>query len=181
MIPRDKKGEIIAQMHERFAAGQVLVIAENTGLTAAQMAGLRDSARKVGGTAQVVKNTLAKRASDGTHFSAAAGRFSGPLIYGVGGDSVELAKVFANAAKDNDKLIIRGGALPNEALDADGVKQLASLPPREQLLAMLAQVCAAPMTYLARALNEVPASLARALGEAARKKEAEESQSKTGE
>lgn len=170
-------------MRERFMAAQVLVIAENAGLTAAQMAKLRISTKQAGGSAQVVKNTLAKRACDGTHFSAAAGRFSGPLIYGVGDDSAQLAKVFADAAKDNNKLIIRGGALPNEALDADGIRQLASLPPREQLLAMVAAVCAAPMTYLARALNEVPASLARALGEAARKKEQEESQSKpkTGE
>ena len=182
MIPRDKKGEIIEQMRERFVAAQGLVIAENAGLTAAQMAQLRDKARKAGGSAQVVKNTLAKRACDGTHFSAAAERFSGPLIYGVGGDCAQLAKVFADAAKENDKLIIRGGALPNESLDADGIRQLASLPPREQLLAMVAAVCAAPMTYLARALNEVPAGLARVLGEAARKKE-EESQSKpkTGE
>ena len=145
MIPRDKKGEIIAQMRERFVAAQARVIAETAGLTAAQMAALRADAKKVGGSAQVVKNTLARRACDGTHFSAAAARFSGPLIYGVGGDSAQLAKVFADAAKGNNKLIIRGGALPNEALDADGVRQLASLPPREQLLAMVAAVCAAPM------------------------------------
>ena len=171
MISRDKKGEIIAQMRDRLVAAQALVIAENAGLTAAQMAQLRINTKEVGGSAQVVKNTLAKRACDGTPFAAAAAQFSGPLIYGVGEDSAQLAKVFADMAKKNDKLIIRGGALQNEALDAEGVRALASLPSREQLLAMVAAVCAAPMTYLARALNEVPSSLARALGEAARKKE----------
>lgn len=180
MIPREKKGEVIARMRERFEAGGALVFAENAGLSAAEMAALRDKAREAGCSAQVVKNTLAKRACDGTHFSAAAENFSGPLIYGVGGDSAQLAKIFADTAKGNDKLIIRGGALPGEALDAEGVKMLASLPPREQLLAMVASACAAPMTYLARAIGEVPSSLARALAEASRKKESS-GEEKTGE
>ncbi len=174
MISREKKEKIVTRMRERFAASQALVIAENAGLTVAQMESLRRSARACGGSAQVVKNTLARRACEGTPFAAAVKDFSGPLIYGVGSDSPALAKVFADAAKDHEKLILRGGALPDgDALDAAGVRALAALPSREQLLAMVANAFAAPIASFARALLEVPAGLARALAEAARQKQSQ--------
>lgn len=158
-----RKREIVAALAETLAVAEGVVVAQNNGLTAGEMAELRDALRESGARARVVKNTLARRALADSPFAPLAEGLSGPLIYGAGPDPAALAKAFREAAKANEKLLLRGGALKDAALDAAAVTALADLPGRAQLLAQLAATMNAPATQLVRTLNEVPARFARAL------------------
>ena len=158
-----RKREIVSELAETLSGAEAVVVAQNNGLAAGDMAALRDHLRESGGRARVVKNTLARRALNDSPFAPLAEKLSGPLIYGAGPDPAALAKVFRDLAKENDKLVVRGGALKNAAMDAAAVDALANLPGREQLLAQLAGTMNAPASKLVRTLNEIPSKLARAL------------------
>jgi large subunit ribosomal protein L10 len=100
----------------------------------------------------VLKNTLARRAVQGTAFESVGDQMTGPLIYGFSVDAVAAAKVVADFAKTNDKLVIRGGAYGGKALDANSVKQLASIPTKEVLLAQLCGLLVSPISRTAGVL-----------------------------
>ena len=118
---------------------------------------------------QVLKNTLARRALAGSSFEVVADQLTGPLIYGFSEDAVAAAKVVADFAKTNDKLVIRGGVFGGKSLDVDGVKQLANIPSKEVLLAQLLGLMQSPISRTARVL----AALAEQRGEGAAAPEAE--------
>ena len=158
-----RKREIVSELAETLAGAEAVVVAQNNGLAAGDMAALRDQLRESGARARVVKNTLARRALNDSPFAPLAEKLSGPLVYGAGPDPAALAKVFRDLAKENEKLVVRGGALKNAAMDAAAVEALANLPGREQLLAQLAGTMNAPASKLVRTLNEIPSKLARAL------------------
>lgn len=175
MISREKKETVIADFRAQLEASQAVLIAENRGLTAAEMAQFRRDVRNGGGHVQVVKNTLAKIAMSDGVYQPLAEHLSGPLIFGASPDPAGLAKVFADTAKGNDKLNIRGGALAEGVLlDAAGVGKLASIPPREQLLAMLMSAMQAPTASFLRTLQAVPAGVVRALAAVRDKKQSED-------
>lgn len=164
MISREKKETIIADAREKFNAAQAIFIAENAGLSAAEMTDLRARARAGGGRAQVIKNTLAKRAMEGGPFAALGDSLSGPLIFGAADEAAGLAKVFSDLARDNEKFVLRGGALAQGApLDVAAIGKLASIPPRPLLLASLLSAMQGPASGLARTLNEVPSRFVRVL------------------
>ena len=121
----------------------------------ADMTQLRVTARKQGVSLSVLKNTLARRALSGSAFEVASDQMTGPLIYGFSEDAVAAAKVVAEFAKTNDKLVIRGGAYGGKALDANGVKQLASIPSKEVLLAQLLGLMQSPISRTARVLAAI--------------------------
>jgi large subunit ribosomal protein L10 len=112
---------------------------------------------------RVLKNTLARRAVNGTAFEPLSKQLTGPLIYGISADPVAPAKVLSDFAKTNDKLVIKGGSLPNNLLNQEGVKALATLPSRDELLAKLMGTMQAPIAQFARTLNEVPSKFVRGL------------------
>jgi large subunit ribosomal protein L10 len=124
---------------------------------------LRRRARGEGVQLRVLKNTLARRAVSGTAFAGLSDKMVGPLVYGFSADPVAAAKVLAAFAKDNDKLVLKGGAMPNFVMDEAGVKSLATMPSREELLARLMATMQAPIGQFVRTLNEVPARLVRTL------------------
>jgi len=109
----------------------------------------------------VLKNTLARRAVKGTPFESLSGQLSGPLMYGIAQDPVAGAKVLADFAKEHERFVIMGGALPNAAMSAKDVKALATMPSREELLAKLVGTMQAPIAKLVRTLNEVPGKFVR--------------------
>lgn len=158
-----RKREIVAALAATLDGAEAVVVAQNDGLAAGEMAALRDALRESGARARVVKNTLARRALADSPFAPLAEGLSGPLIYGAGPDPAALAKAFRALADENEKLILRGGALKNAAMDVDRVRALADLPGREQLLAQLAGTMGAPAAKLARTLNEIPARFVRTL------------------
>ena len=161
-LNRSEKEAVVNDVTGLAAKAQTLVLAEYRGITVADMTRLRSNARSNGVTLSVLKNTLARRAVADTGFAVVSDQMTGPLIYGFSEDAVAAAKVVAEFAKTNDKLVIRGGAYGGKALDANGVKQLASIPTKEVLLAQLLGLMQSPVSRTARVL----AALAEKKGEA---------------
>ena len=152
-LNRSEKEAVIKKVTDLAAKAQTLVMAEYRGITVADMTKLRSDARSKGVTLGVLKNTLARRAVAGSSFEIVADQMSGPLIYGFSEDAVAAAKVVADFAKTNDKMVIRCGAYNGKALDVDGVKQLASIPSREVLLSQLCGLLMSPISRTAVVLD----------------------------
>jgi large subunit ribosomal protein L10 len=151
-LNRSEKQAVIEEVTALAAKAQTLVMAEYRGIAVADMTKLRVDARSKGVTLSVLKNTLARRAVAGTGFEVAVDQMTGPLIYGFSEDAVAAAKVVADFAKTNDKLVIRAGVYGGKALDPNGVKQLASIPTKEVLLAQLLGLMQSPISRTARVL-----------------------------
>ena len=154
-LNRSEKHAVIEEVNGLAAKAQTLVIAEYRGITVAAMTKLRSDARSKGVSLMVLKNTLARRAVAGSAFEVVADQMTGPLIYGFSEDAVAAAKVVADFAKTNDKLVIRAGAFGGKVLDVNGVKQLANIPPKEVLLAQLLGLMQSPISRTARVLSAV--------------------------
>ena len=154
-LNRNEKAAVVDEVTAQAARSQTLALAEYRGLTVAHLDTLRRQARDKGVYLHVLKNTLARRAVAGTPFEVAEGSMVGPLIYGFSEDAVAAAKVVADFAKSNDKLVIKGGAYAGKALDANGVKALAAVPSKEVLLAQLLGLMQSPVSRLARVLAAV--------------------------
>lgn len=147
----DKKA-VVAEVSAQIKKAQTLVIAEYRGIEVADLTLLRKNAREKNVYLHVVKNTLVRRAVEGTAFADLAPQMVGPLIYSVSEDAVAAAKVINDFAKNNDKIIIKAGCYAGNLLDVEGVKALASIPSREELLAKLLGVMQAPVSGFAGAL-----------------------------
>jgi large subunit ribosomal protein L10 len=159
----EQKQAVVAEVAAQLAKAQAVIVAENRGLDVGAVTGLRAKARKSGLYLRVLKNTLARRAVKGTPFEKLADQMSGPLMYGIAQDPVAGAKLFAEFAKEQERFVIRGGAMANILMSDKDVKVLSSMPSREQLLATLVGTMQAPIVKLVRTMNEVPAKFVRAL------------------
>ena len=160
-LNRQDKAAVIAEVSEIVSKSSTMVIAEYRGLSVEAVTKLRAQARKEGVTLRVVKNKLVRRAVEGTEFAGLADQFVGPLVYAFSADPVAAAKVLVNFAKDNDKLVIKGGAMANQVMDLEAVKTLASMPSRDELLAKLMATMNEPIAKFVRTINEVPARFVR--------------------
>jgi large subunit ribosomal protein L10 len=151
-LNRNEKVAVVADVTAQVARSQTLALAEYRGLTVEHLNKLRVDARAKGVYLHVLKNTLARRAVAGTPFEVGQASMVGPLIYGFSEDAVAAAKVLADFAKGNDKLVLKAGVFAGKALDANGVKALASVPPREVLLAQVAGLLKSPVQRMAGVL-----------------------------
>ena len=156
---QDKKA-IVADVGAQLAGAQTVVLAEYRGIPVEQLTKLRASARDQGVYLRVLKNTLARRAAQGTQFEPLADSMVGPLIYGISADPIASAKVLQNFAKTQDKLVITAGLYNGKLLDVAGIKSLASIPSRDELLSQLLGVMLAPVSAMARVLGAVAAQKA---------------------
>ena len=159
----EEKKAVVAEVSAKVAEAASIIVAEYRGLEVGNVTNLRAQARKEGVYLRVLKNTLVRRAVDGTPFEGLKGQMVGPLIYGISKDPVAAAKVLNEFAKSNDKLVIKGGAMANYVMDANGVKALATMPSREELLSKLLGTMQAPIAQFVRTLNEVPTKFVRGL------------------
>jgi large subunit ribosomal protein L10 len=159
----EEKKAVVAEVSAQVAGAQAIVVAEYRGLEVGQITALRASARKSGVYLRVLKNTLVRRAVAGTPFEGLQKAMVGPLIYGISKDPVAAAKTIHEFAKGNDKLVIKAGAMANYVMDANGVKALATMPSREELLSKLLGTMQAPIAQFVRTLNEVPTKFVRGL------------------
>lgn len=150
----DKKA-VVAEVSAQVANAQTVVVAEYRGIEVGNLTALRAKAREQGVYLRVLKNTLARRAVADTAFAPLAEHMTGPLIYSIGTDAVAPARVLADFAKTNDKLVLRAGVYGGKLLDKAGVQALASIPSREVLLAQLLGVMQAPISGFARVLAAV--------------------------
>jgi large subunit ribosomal protein L10 len=154
-LNRNEKAAVVTDVAAQVARAQTLALAEYRGLTVEHLNVLRKQARDKGVYLHVLKNTLARRAVAGTPFEVASGAMVGPLIYGFSEDAVAAAKVIADFAKGNDKLIVKAGAYAGKVLDANGVKALAAIPSKEVLLSQLLGLMQSPVSRMARVLAAI--------------------------
>jgi large subunit ribosomal protein L10 len=159
----EQKQAMVAEVSAQLAQAQAVVLAEYRSLRVGEMTELRRRARGSGVYLRVLKNSLARRAVADTPFKGLAEQMVGPLAYGISSDPVAVAKVLQEFAKGNDKLVIKAGAMPNVVMSAKEVANLAQMPSRQELLAMLLGTMQAPIATFVRTLNEVPGKFARTL------------------
>ncbi|MFT0852000.1 50S ribosomal protein L10 [Achromobacter sp. F4_2707] len=171
-LNREEKAVVIEEVSAQVAKAQSVIIAEYRGLDVASVTVLRKTARESGVYLRVLKNTLVRRAVADTPFEGLSSQLVGPLMYAISDDPVAAAKVLSEFAKSNDKLVIKGGAMPNSLLDVNGVKALATMPSREELLSKLLGTMQAPIAQFVRTLNEVPTKFVRGLAAVRDQKEA---------
>jgi len=160
-VDRAAKKELVATLNGVFKDTTVVVVAQNTGLTVAQMQTLRKQMKQAGGAVKVTKNRLAKIALDGTDAAVIVPLLKGPTLIAYSGDPVAAPKVATDFAKANEKFVILGGAMGKTALDANGVKALASLPSLDELRAKIVGLIQAPATKIAQLVNAPAGKLAR--------------------
>ncbi len=163
-MEKAKKAEVVEDLNQVFANAGSVVVAHYSGMTVAQMGDLRARMREQGASFRVAKNRLAVRALKGTPIEGIAHLFKGPTGIAVSDDPVAASKVAAAYAKDNDKLVILGGSVGTTALDAEGVKALATLPSLDALRGTILGLLQAPATKIAAVVQAPAGQLARVIG-----------------
>jgi large subunit ribosomal protein L10 len=159
---RAEKIESTTALESDLQRASVAVLAEYRGLTVTEMNRFRRAVRDANGRCRVAKNTLAKRSLGKTNFTAMEPLLRGPLALIIGfGDPVAIAKVAVKFADELPKLEVKAGVIDGALLEPAAVKALATLPPREVILAQLLGLLQAPASRLLRTLNEPAAQLAR--------------------
>jgi large subunit ribosomal protein L10 len=159
----DKKA-VVAEVSAKVASAQTIVVAEFRGIQVGHLTQLRAKARAEGVYLRVLKNTLARRAVEGTAFADLASQMTGPLIYSISDDAVAAAKVINDFAKTNDKLVVKAGNYAGKSLDKAAVAALANIPSREVLLAQVLGMMLVPVASFTRGLAALAAK--KAEGEA---------------
>jgi large subunit ribosomal protein L10 len=170
-VDKTEKAEVVEDLNKVFSDSGSVVVAHYSGMTVAEMGDLRARMGAAGASFRVAKNRLAMRALEGTAVAAIAHLFKGPTGIAFSKDPIAASKVAVAYAKDNDKLVILGGAVGATMLDANGVKALAELPSLDQLRAKLLGLLQAPATKLAGLMQAPGGQLARVIA-AYSKKEA---------
>lgn len=160
----EQKKAVVAEVAEVASKAYSAVAAEYRGLTVEEMTALRKNAREGGVYLRVVKNTLARRAVEGTEFECIRDGLVGPLLLAFSmEDPGAAARVIKDFAKEHETLEVKLLAVGGQCLPASEIDRLASLPTRDQAISMLMAVMKAPLDKFARTLNEVPGKLVRTL------------------
>ncbi|HXX56925.1 MAG TPA: 50S ribosomal protein L10 [Thermodesulfovibrionales bacterium] len=171
-LNKEEKGTAIAELKGKFSEAKAVIFTDYKGMTVAELSELRRLLRSGGLDYRVVKNTLARIASQDTPVAVAKDAFKGPVALAVGyDDPVTAAKKIIEFSKKNEKLKLKGGVIEGKFLGAQEVRAVADLPPREVLLSMLAGALQAPMSKLARALSATVSNLGYAMHSLKTKKE----------
>jgi large subunit ribosomal protein L10 len=168
-VDRAEKKQCVDSLAGVFKSTSVVVVAHYSGLTVAQMQNLRKQMRAAGATVQVAKNRLVKIALQGSDVASISDLMRGPTLIAYSDDPVAAAKVAVAFAKENDKLVILGGAMGKTALNVEGVKSLASMPSLDELRAKLVGLIQAPAAKLAQLATAPAAKLARVIAAYAEK------------
>ena len=147
---REEKTELLSLLNEVFSKAGSVVLAEYKGLTVAEADALRNQIREAGASIRVTKNRIARLAVKGTNFENLADMFKGPIIMAYADDPLSACKACVQYAKENEKLVIVGGALSDKALTINDIKQLASIPSMDELRAQIIGLLQAPASKVAR-------------------------------
>ena len=163
-IGLDEKKAIVAEVNETAASALSLVVADARGVASNDMTALRATARESQVDLRVVRNTLAKRAFEGTEYECVSDTLAGPSLFGFSlEDPGAAARLFKDFAKPNDRFEVKALAISGKLMGADQLDVLAKMPTRDQALSMLMSVMKAPATKLVQTMNEVPGKLVRTL------------------
>ena len=162
-MDRAQKEQLVDELGQIFESSGVVVVAHYEGMTVAQMQDLRAKMREAGGSVRVAKNKLAKIALDGKPCASIATYLTGMTVLAYSEDPVAAAKVVNDFAKENSKLEILGGAMGESALDLAGVKAVAAMPSREELIASIVGCIGAPASNIAGAIGAPASNIASIL------------------
>jgi large subunit ribosomal protein L10 len=162
-MDRAEKRELVSTLNEAWKDTGVIVVAHYAGMTVAQMTDFRKRVKEAGGSVKVAKNRLAKLALKDTDSVGISDLLKGQTCVAYSDDPITAAKISVKYAKENEKLVILGGAMGKTKLDANAVKALADLPSLDELRAKIIGLVQAPATKIARILKEPGAQLARVL------------------
>ena len=162
-MDRAQKEQVVKELGEIFESSGVVVVAKYEGMTVAEMQDLRAQMREAGGSVRVAKNRLAKIALDGRPCASIADYLTGMTVLSYSEDPVAAAKVVDAYAKGNPKLEILGGAMGDNALDVAGVKAVAAMPSREELIASIVGCIGAPASNIAGAIGAPASNIASIL------------------
>jgi large subunit ribosomal protein L10 len=162
-VDRAQKRELVTTLNEEWKGSGVIVVAHYKGMTVAQMTDFRKRMKEVGGAVKVAKNKLAKLALKDTEVETISDLLKGQTCVAYSEDPISAARVSVKYARENDKLVILGGAMGSTRLDSSGVKALADLPSLDELRGKLIGLLQAPASKIARILNEPGGMLARVL------------------
>ena len=169
----DQKKAVVSEVAEVAAVAHSAIAAEYLGMSVEAMTALRVKAREQNVYLRVVKNTLARRALEGTDFECMGEALVGPLVLAFSTeDPGSAARVIADFAKSNDKLVVKVVSIGGQLLAAGDIKRLADMPTKDQAISMLMSVMKAPVQKLAQTLNEVPGKLVRTIAAIRDQKEA---------
>ena len=169
---RGEKEEVVADLSRTFNNAAAVVVTHYRGLNVAEISDLRGKMREAGAKFRVTKNRLARLALDGTPYAPLAEMFEGPVAIAYSDDVVAPAKICVNFAKQNDKLVVVGGAMGETLLDASAVNDLASLPSLDELRGKIVGLLNAPATKVAGVLQAPAGQLARVIDAHAKLSEA---------
>ncbi|MBI4697852.1 MAG: 50S ribosomal protein L10 [Nitrospirae bacterium] len=163
-MKKEKKSHIVSELHDKFSKATGIIFTEYKGLTVLEMSELRKQLRGSAVDYKIAKNTLARRASDGTSIEVGKEAFKGPMGIAIGySDPVSLSKKVLEYAKSNDKLKIKGGIIEGKVCGDTDIKAIAGLPSREILLAMFIGAMQSPLSKFAGAINATVTQLAYAM------------------
>jgi large subunit ribosomal protein L10 len=162
-VDRAQKEKVVEELGQIFESSGVVVVAHYAGLTVAEMQDLRAQMSDAGGSVRVAKNKLARIALEGTPNASVADLLNGMTVFAYSEDPVAAAKVVDAYAKENDKLVILGGAMAGTALDVDGVKAVAKMPSRDELIASIVGCIGAPASNIAGAIGAPASNIASIL------------------
>ncbi len=164
MLNLEEKKAIVAEVAEIAASTHSVIAAEYSGITVDKLTDLRKQAREANVVLRVIKNSLAKRAFEGTDYACLNDSLTGPLVLAFSQeDPAAAARIFKDFVKDNNKLIVKSIALGDKLMDASQLEMLAKMPTRDQALGMLAGVMQAPISKFVRTVAEPTNKLARVL------------------
>ena len=158
---RVEKEEVVADLNRTFCDAASVVVTHYRGMNVTEIGELRSKMREAGANFRITKNRLARIALDGTPYQPLTEMFEGPVAIAYSDDVVAPAKICVNFAKQNDKLVVLGGAMGETLLDAGAVKDLASLPSLDELRGKIIGLLQAPATKVAGVLQAPAGQLAR--------------------
>ncbi|MBF9051714.1 50S ribosomal protein L10 [Roseobacter sp. HKCCD9010] len=171
-MDRAQKEKVVEELGQIFESSGVVVVSHYEGLTVAEMQDLRAQMRDAGGSVRVAKNRLAKIALEGTPAAGIADLMTGMTVLSYSEDPVAAAKAADAYAKENDKFVILGGAMGENVLDQAGVKAVAKMPSREELIASIVGCIGAPASNIAGAIGAPASNIASILSTIEEKAEA---------
>ena len=162
-MDRAQKEQLVEELGQIFESSGVVVVAHYEGMTVAHMQDLRSRMREAGGSVRVAKNKLAKIALEGKPCASIADYLTGMTVITYSEDPTAAARIADKSAKDNDRFVILGGAMGETALDPAGVKAVASMPSREELIASIVACLGAPASNIAGAIGAPASNIASIL------------------
>ena len=171
-MDRAQKERLVEELGQIFESSGVVVVSRYEGMTVAEMQDLRARMRAAGGSVRVAKNKLAKIALEGKPAASVAEYLTGMTVLAYSEDPVAAAKVIDDYARDNQKLVILGGAMGETALDTAGVAAVAKMPSREELIASIVGCIGAPASNIAGAIGAPASNIASILSTIEEKGEA---------